>query len=1371
MFQESDRIRRWAGTLLSERPSDIENMVIEDVYKLINQRQLHQVELDMHSRELDRLPVDDIRRTFRELRVHQLELERQTEELCQAQVELEEARKRYYHLYHFAPVGYFTIDKNAVILDSNLASAGQLGIGRNHLVSRRLTDFIAPEYRDMFHRHCQKVFRNGIRKNCELKMTRHDGTVFHAHLETIAVVDRDGNFSRCRIAVMDVSERKRAEEALARYREELEVMVEKRTRELKDAQERFSGIYNSSKDAIGYADLNGTIVDVNEALCQLTGYSKEELLSGKKFIDITPAEYHKFESKIAERMLRTGKPAEYEKEYLRKDGTRVPVSMTTFVVRGGSGKPIGLAAIVKDITRRKKAEAALRESEERYRALFEQAADSVVLIDAVTGELLDFNDRAYQNLGYTREEFATLRISDIDAIESAEDVTGHVQKITEKGTETFETRHRTKDGEIRNIEVSSRVVRIDGKKFIQSIWHDITERKRMEQALIKAKDELEARVEERTADLLKANRQLRQEITERKLAEEALRESEQRYRSLFETMEEGVVLIAPDGQIVQVNLAAERLLGLKRSEIESRNYTGPEWDILRSDGTPMPAGEMAGPRAMMELRAVRNMEMGVRRPDGSIVWINVSASPIIDASGVLEGVVGTFSDITERRLAEEALRESEEKYRALVERANDGIVIAQENILRFVNSRFAEMLGYQEEELIDTEFTKVVPQKYHDEIIDRYNRRLKGQDVPPFYEAEFLKKNGQKVDIEASAALIRYGGRISLLAVVRDITERKRAEEILKAVSMKSPVGVYIIQDGKFQFVNPQFLKDTGYSEKELLSMSPFDLALPECWDKIRQNAISMLKGRRSRPYEYRAVIKNGDIRWVLESVASIQYRGRQATLGNYMDITERKQAEEALRESQEKLQRIFETVTEGIVVTDLNGVVTEANEAALKLNGVSTRRELLGKNTFIFVAERDRDRALANMQKTIEEGAINGIEYNLTKADGREFPGEISTAVLRDKDADSIGFVGVIRDLTERKQAEALIRDSERRYRLLAENVADIIWTTDMNLNLTYVSTSVEWVLGYRPEELIGQRVAKLLTPFSLRVARQALIEAREEAEIVEGENLRARAFEYEVTRKDGAIIWTETKMRFLRDPYGQNTGLLGVSRDITERKLVEEEMRALSRRLVETQENERRAIGRELHDQIGQSLTVLKLSLEKVRRSPDEERGAILREAQTMLTELMSQVRNLSLELRPTMLDDLGLLPAFLWHFGRYNTQTSIRVNFKHSGLRRDFPPEVGSAAYRIVQEALTNVARHASVNRVAVNAWADSDTLFLEIRDRGVGFDPTKLTIGTSSGLSGMRERVRQLNGRITIESAPGTGTFITAELPISSRPKKE
>jgi signal transduction histidine kinase len=185
---------------------------------------------------------------------------------------------------------------------------------------------------------------------------------------------------------------------------------------------------------------------------------------------------------------------------------------------------------------------------------------------------------------------------------------------------------------------------------------------------------------------------------------------------------------------------------------------------------------------------------------------------------------------------------------------------------------------------------------------------------------------------------------------------------------------------------------------------------------------------------------------------------------------------------------------------------------------------------------------------------------------------------------------------------------------------------------------------------------------------------------------------------------------------------------------------------------------------------LTGLKLSLDIGSRLPAHEVGASLDQARALVNDLMARVRKLSLDLRPAMLDDLGLLPTLLWHIEHYTAQTQVRVNFKHSGIdKRRFAPEVETAAYRLVQEALTNVARHAHTSEATVRLSTHRQTLLIEVEDFGSGFDvESVLTATETSGLAGMRERVVLLDGQLTVESQPGSGTRLTAELSIVDRP---
>jgi signal transduction histidine kinase len=205
-------------------------------------------------------------------------------------------------------------------------------------------------------------------------------------------------------------------------------------------------------------------------------------------------------------------------------------------------------------------------------------------------------------------------------------------------------------------------------------------------------------------------------------------------------------------------------------------------------------------------------------------------------------------------------------------------------------------------------------------------------------------------------------------------------------------------------------------------------------------------------------------------------------------------------------------------------------------------------------------------------------------------------------------------------------------------------------------------------------------------------------------------------------------------------------------------ERLESLSRRLVEVQEAERRALSRELHDEVGQILASLRLRLE----GGTDQAAA---EVQTILGQLLDRVRGLSMDLRPPTLDELGLLPTLLWHFERYQDETGVRVEFRSRDAEGRLAAGVETAAFRIVQEALTNVARHARVAEVEVSLEAGAEGLELRVEDRGCGFEPAPATSGASGGLAGMQERARLLGGRLRVESAPGRGTRLVAVLPPS------
>ena len=335
-------------------------------------------------------------------------------------------------------------------------------------------------------------------------------------------------------------------------------------------------------------------------------------------------------------------------------------------------------------------------------------------------------------------------------------------------------------------------------------------------------------------------------------------------------------------------------------------------------------------------------------------------------------------------------------------------------------------------------------------------------------------------------------------------------------------------------------------------------------------------------------------------------------------------------------------------------------------------------------------------------------------------------------------------------------LQQSETRLRLLLEQLPCVSWTLDARLRFTSFAGSGLTAFKNVPDRILGENLAEYFKVKDLDFAPY----------VAHRRALQGTPSNYELTWAGRTFYG---RVEPLRDADDRIVGVVGVAFDITDRKAAEEQLRSLSHRLVEAQENERRRVARELHDEVGQSLTALKLCLDRVLLAGSGTDGPELGVAREVLQELMTRVRSMSLELRPTMLDDLGLLPTLIWHFKRYTAQTDVQVHFKHRGLRRDLPQETVTAAYRIVQEALTNVARYAQVTEVMVCVRAESDALVVEVEDQGVGFDLDEVS-SASMGLSGMRERALSLKGKLLVQSTPGEGTCVIAELPLAKRGRK-
>jgi PAS domain S-box-containing protein len=349
-------------------------------------------------------------------------------------------------------------------------------------------------------------------------------------------------------------------------------------------------------------------------------------------------------------------------------------------------------------------------------------------------------------------------------------------------------------------------------------------------------------------------------------------------------------------------------------------------------------------------------------------------------------------------------------------------------------------------------------------------------------------------------------------------------------------------------------------------------------------------------------------------------------------------------------------------------------------------------------------------------------------------------------------------------RQKEAL-RAAELKYRQIIENAGEGIFQSTPEGFYLMANPALARMHGFRsPGELIRSR---------RDISREIYVEParRDEFKRLLEQHGVVRDFEHETFRKDGSRIWISVNARAVRDETGKILYYEGTAQDITKRKRAEEAARTYSRRLIEAQEAERRRISRELHDQVGQILTAVKMNLHALhQKCAAAEIVASIEDNMKVIDEAVDQVRDISVDLRPHLLDDFGLVIALRWYLGRQTKRCGVIAEFTTESLSEDdrFPSELETACFRIVQEALTNVVRHAKASRVSVVIERAGPELIMRITDDGAGFDMSVLRNGSATlGLRGMEERAQALGGSIAIESAPQLGTEICVRFPIPYR----
>ena len=631
------------------------------------------------------------------------------------------------------------------------------------------------------------------------------------------------------------------------------------------------------------------------------------------------------------------------------------------------------------------------------------------------------------------------------------------------------------------------------------------------------------------------------------------------------------------------------------------------------------------------------------------------------------------------------------------------------------------------------------------------------------YPFGYLIKPFRDQDLKITVEMALYVSKVD--------AERKRAEEALRYSEEKfskifrtSPEAMAIARssDGVYIEVNEGFTKVTGYSKEELIGRSalPGDLNLWARREDRGPFAAALKETGEALGREIQFRHKNGTIRNALLSARVLDIKGETCHVAIISDITERKRMEEELSRSEEKFRTIFENNSAATALIESDWTFSMVNDAYCQMTGF-TKQEVVGMSLTQIIPPEDLGRMKEyNLRRRINpQDAPTRYEFTFYRKNGEIRDGLISASMIP---SNQQLIVSVI-DITELKQAEEALRQSEERHRIIIQTAMDGFWMVDLGGRLLEVNETYCRMSGYSYQELLAMNIADLDANETKKEIAAHIKQIRSQGET---------RFETRHRRKDGSIFDVEVSSKY-RFVYGG--GFEVFLRDITDRKQSEialkkseDRLRALSAHIQSVREEERVNIAREIHDDLGQLLTGLKMDLSWILRHTNPNQSELKEKAQAMgqlIDQTVQTVRRISTELRPRILDDFGLVAALEWQAEEFTKKTGITCGFGTTGGELDLKPDLSIAVFRIFQEALTNVARHSRATKVEASLKKDAKGLVLKIMDNGKGISEEGILQSNSFGLVGMRERALILGGTVTIKGRKEKGTTVILRLPIT------
>ena len=1126
------------------------------------------------------------------------------------------------------------------------------------------------------------------------------------------VRNSEGKAIRILGSMMDVTDRKKTAEAL------------------QQSEAKYRAYFESSLDGILLTSPEGEIFAANPAACTIFGMTEKEICEAGRY-GISDIKDSRVEKLIEERK-RTGK-AKGEVTMIRKNGEKFPAEISSAVFSDATGS-IRTSMIIRDITVRKKAEQQLQARENHLRTILNSEPECIKLVGP-NGELLEMNPAG----------LAMIEADNLEMVQNKSLLGIILPEYREAFNQLIQDVYSDKTGKL--------IFEIRGLKGTHR-W--------LETHAVPMKDE-----KGNIISLLGITR----DITEKRKAEQAILSSEETRKLIMNSALDAIVCIDKKGLITVWTPQAEKIFGWEEKEALGRPLTETILPLSLRDQfiEGMRHYDVTGEGPV--LRSL--IEISAQKRDGTEFPVEIYIIPV--QQGETEFFCAFIRDITERKKVAGAFKESEEKLCQILDSsADDFYVIDRSYRVILINKTAQKNL-----ELVWGK--KVTPGTFM-------------PDIFPDHRKEFIKKNydlvfaGERVEYETPVLidgkyfwrLVQYGpvrdenGVITgAFITTADITERKTAEEDI----VKTNARFQIVSKATSDIVwdldiktgalwwNDNYYQKLGYSKKEAHGNLEAWLSHihPEERESVRVKFFEKLSGTASAwRDEYRYIKKDGTYLYMLDRGYIIRDSDNSAVrmIGSMVDMTPIYDVQKKVIESENRMRTILDTDPECIQLIDEQCILQDINKAGLEMVEAENIEKVAGLPVLRLVSEGQRE-LIEGLIRDAFVGNSGRVEYEMITLKGKKRWCEANIVPYRNAENRVIGALAVTRDITEKKEADIQLIRSEVKYRTLVEQAVDAIALYDANGNILDVNSGSVNLLGYNREELLGMNLKDILTGEEIRYNPVRYDVLTQGKSTVKQRKMR---------RKDGSIVDTEVRSQQL--PDGR---FLSVIRDLTERIKTEQELqesyralRELTGHLQNIREEERSIIAREIHDELGQQLTVLKMDISwliKKLVNPGENVKERLNDLLEMIDDTVRSVRRISSELRPSMLDDLGLPAAIEWHAQEFGKRSGIQVLTELNTGEVKLPGKVGITMFRVFQECLTNVARHSGAEQVNVRLSLKDKRLDLEIQDNGHGFLTKEIEKKKTLGILGMRERVSLIQGEFAIKSKPGKGTTVRVSVPIA------